>query len=134
MSELFGAEVAPKPRIVLAVVGSRSFRDFDRLKTVIDTLRRQFRIDAIVSGGAQGADRLAERYAKYRGIELRLFKADWNGPRGRGAGLARNSDIVAAADYVLAFWDGVSSGTADALAKAEKAGKTIQKELFIPQL
>jgi len=64
----------------------------------------------IVSGGARGADTLAENYAKMIGVNTIIFKADWK-KYGRAAGMIRNKDIIAQADVVVAFWDGKSKGT-----------------------
>jgi hypothetical protein len=88
-----------------------------------------------VSGGAQGADRLGERYARQRGLKLLILKPDWH-PRSRGgrydpgAGLKRNGDIVAQADYVLAFYDGESPGTKNTIARVRESGKDYQVVRF----
>ena len=73
----------------IAVVGSRSFSDYDLLCKVMS----EYEPTLIVSGGAQGADSLAERYAREHGIELRVFKAQW-GVYGKEAGFRRNRYIV----------------------------------------
>ena len=49
----------------VAVIGSRGFDDYERLKKVLDTLP----ITTIVSGGASGADSLSEKYADEKGIK-----------------------------------------------------------------
>lgn len=113
-----------KPKIALAVVGSRSFRNYPLLKKTLNKLREQYEVKAVISGGARGADQLAERYARECGLELQILKADWS--RGRGAGLARNTEIVALADYVVAFWDRKSTGTKDTIRKTRECGKTLQ--------
>ncbi len=56
------------------------------------------------------------------GIALLEFRPD-DKRFGRGAPLRGNAAIVEAADLVLAFWDGKSRGTLDAVAKARKLGK-----------
>ena len=73
----------------------------------------------IISGGARGADSLAERYAKENNIEFVCFPADWK-THGKVAGFIRNKDIVKASDRVIAFYDGKSSGTKDTLAAAKR--------------
>lgn len=67
-------------------------------------------ITAIVSGGAKGADSLAERYAQENGLEMVIYYPDWE-KHGRAAGPIRNRLIVDEADAVVAFWDGKSRGT-----------------------
>ena len=110
----------------VAVVGSRTFHSYELMKATLST----FDISHIVSGGAMGADKLAERYAKEMGIPTTIFKPDWNGPYGRGAGLARNGDIVDASDMVVAFWDGESHGTLNTINQARKKGKEVKIVYF----
>jgi len=121
-----GLLTAPK----FAVIGSRTFQDYQRLTKVIRNFSSIYwnpisesyngLEPVIISGGAGGADRLAKLYAeevKFRYIE---FPADWT--KGKGAGFERNHHIVNNADIVFAFWDGESSGTKHSLnlAKAQK--------------
>ena len=52
--------------MIAAIVGSRDFNDYDKLckfiyKTCID---ENYSIREIVSGGARGADKLGEQFAK----------------------------------------------------------------------
>jgi hypothetical protein len=103
-----------------AIVGSRSFNDYNLLCKILDEY-----LDPpteIISGGAMGADSLAARYAREHNIPINVFRPDWDGPEKRGAGLARNTEMVNAAEYVIAFWDGESHGTRDTIAKARKSG------------
>jgi hypothetical protein len=53
-----------------------------------------------------------------------VFLPDW-GKYGKRAGLLRNSDIVAASEVILAFWDGSSTGTLDTITKARGYGKKL---------
>jgi hypothetical protein len=64
----------------------------------------------IVSGGARGVDRCAERYAKENNLKLTVFLPDYD-QHGRSAPILRNKTIVEYADFVVAFWDGSSRGT-----------------------
>ena len=69
----------------------------------------------IVSGGAKGADSLAEKYAADNGIEIKVFPAEW-GKYGRSAGPIRNKkmlDFISADGnaLVIAFWHSKSRGT-----------------------
>ena len=64
----------------------------------------------IVSGGARGVDACAAEYARTHGLALTEFKPDYR-RFGRGAPLKRNLEIIDYVDFVLIFWDGLSSGS-----------------------
>lgn len=104
----------------LAVVGSRTFNDYARMCEVLE----RFEIIEVISGGARGADALVERYARERGLPIREFAADLD-THGKSAGFLRNRDIVAAADEVVAFWDGRSRGTQHAIELARTSAKPV---------
>lgn len=106
----------------IAIVGSRDYPDLTHIIRYIDTLPPNA---MLISGGARGVDRVAEQYAKQRSLMTLIYNADWN-MHGKSAGMIRNQQIVDAADKIVAFWDGVSRGTADTIAKAQKAGKAIE--------
>lgn len=101
-----------------AVIGSRSFNNYEQLKIVLSEYQD---ITEIISGGAKGADSLGALYASENNIVLTVFKPDWS--IGKHAGVLRNTRIIEAADIVVAFWDGSSKGTLDSIKKAEKIGK-----------
>ena len=109
---------------VLAVIGSRTFKDMPLLIEHMDKACAQFSVTAIVSGGAKGADTLAAEHAAVLGLPVEIFKPDW-AQFGRGAGPIRNKVIVSAADVVLAFWNGESKGTKQALSYAKEVGKHV---------
>lgn len=71
----------------------------------------------IVSGGARGVDSWAAELANESGFRLVEIRPNWK-KYGRGAGFHRNTEIVRAADDVVAFWDQVSNGTFDTIKKA----------------
>ncbi|MCP2040488.1 hypothetical protein L1281_001071 [Neisseria sp. HSC-16F19] len=104
----------------LAIVGGRDFDDYALLYRHLADIAG---VTEIVSGGAVGADALAERYAAERGLPLTVFKPDWS--QGRRAGPLRNSQIVDYCDALLACWDGKSKGTRDSIRKAEAQGKLL---------
>lgn len=120
----------------LGVIGSRNFNNYDNLKAVLDG----FNITTIVSGGADGADTLGERYADENDIEKDIHEADWNNldvvpcairTRRDGskynvlAGFNRNTDIVNNSDMIIVFWDGKSTGTRDSMKQAHKQKKDL---------
>jgi hypothetical protein len=101
----------------LGVVGGRDFNDYELLKLTLDQFKH---IKLIVSGGAQGADKLAERYARERGIETLIIKPEWN-KYGKSAGPIRNQQIVLNCHKLIAFWDGQSKGTFSSIEIARMA-------------
>jgi len=102
----------------IAVIGSRSFNDYDFLKEKLSL----YKIDVMISGGAPGADSLAERYAEENQIKTIIFPADWE-THGRAAGPIRNKLIVENCDYLIAFWNGKSRGTKFSIDYARELGK-----------
>lgn len=108
----------------LAIIGSRSFDDYNLLKQICDKIHTKYVITEIVSGGAKGADLLGERFANEYAIKTNIFIPDWN-RHGKSAGFIRNNDIVNHSDLVLAFWDGVSKGTNHSINIAKKTNKPI---------
>lgn len=103
-----------------AIIGGRDFNDKDLLyKTLND-----YDITEIISGGARGADSLAEQYAYDNNIKMVVFKPDWS--KGRSAGLIRNHDIISNADAVIAFWDKQSKGTKHSIDLSKQLRKPIE--------
>ena len=107
----------------LAIVGSRTFTDLALMDDVIAGIERDQHITAIVSGGARGADSLAEAVADEAGIDLVVYHADWD-RFGKSAGYKRNQQIVADADRLVAFFgpDGITKGTKHSIDLAYQKG------------
>jgi hypothetical protein len=114
----------------IAVVGSRTFEDYDLLEKALDryTIPKQ---DTIISGGARGADSLARRYARENGIRMVEHFPNWK-RHGRVAGFLRNEKIVKDAEVVVAFWDGKSKGTQHTISLAERKGIDVHVVEFGP--
>lgn len=102
----------------LLIVGSRSITDFDLSEYVPEG------VDHIISGGANGVDTLAERYADEHRISKTIVRPEYE-RYGRAAPLRRNEIMVDMADAVLVIWDGVSRGTQYTVKYAKKQGKTV---------
>jgi len=111
----------------MAVVGSRGWANRATLSLVLDGIAAKIPIRLVVSGGARGADSLAEEWAMARGLEVRIYLADW-GTYGKSAGFHRNSLLAADCDFVVAFWDGRSRGTLDTLTKAADKVRVVVEE------
>ena len=112
----------------IGIVGGRDFKDYDLLKEkLVEFIGvNNITVDAIVSGGAKGTDTLAEKFAEDTGVQMVVFKPEFD-RYGRRAALERNTLIIDHSDIVFAFWDGKSKGTLDSITKAKK----MEKKLFI---
>ena len=116
------------------VVGSREFANYEQMEVNLDKLLSNQKEVTIVSGGAKGADALAEKYAANRGYECIAFKADWN-KNGKSAGVIRNEQMQKfIAQYekrgCVAFWDGRSKGTYSNFDLAKKYNNPLRIVLF----
>lgn len=107
----------------LGIIGSRGFNNFSYAASKIVDIIRVNNLEPIkiVSGGAVGADAIAEKFAKRYEIPIEIFKPDWS--IGKHAGHLRNTDIVKNSDFIIAFWDGKSKGTVDTINKAKRLNK-----------
>ena len=123
--------------LYLIVVGSRTFHNYDLLKEECDKVIKDMMKDYdtyyvihIVSGGAKGADALAERYAKEKDYDMIVFIAEWD-KYGKSAGYKRNVLMHESfKDFpdrmCIAFWDGVSKGTQHSFKLCEKYGTKLK--------
>lgn len=73
----------------------------------------------IVSGGAVGVDHIAREISKILKVELIEFLPNYK-KYGKRAPLIRNLEIVKHADFVFAFWNLTSRGTANTIAHCIK--------------
>jgi hypothetical protein len=118
-----------KTSMNVAIVGSRSFKDYARLTKCIAEVLADRKIlmseVQVISGDAVGVDALAERYSReILGKEAHIFAADRK-QFGRSAGPKRNNEIVEAADLVIAF-PGKGRGTWNTIYLAWKKGIPVE--------
>ena len=110
--------------IKVIIAGGRDFADYEELECFVSLVLTVHYLDGhdveIVSGGARGADRLGEKYAKEMNLPVKVFPADW-GTHGKSAGYLRNKTMAEYADVLIAFWDGESRGTKHMIDLANKA-------------
>jgi len=104
----------------IAVIGSRNFNNYNKLCEILS----QYEISEIVSGGAKGADSLAERYSKEYNIKITIFYPNWK-KFGKSAGPIRNKEIIDYCDHVVAFWDGSSKGTKSSINIANRLKREV---------
>ncbi|QEQ93849.1 DprA-like DNA processing chain A [Streptomyces phage Maya] len=119
------------------VTGSRDWSDRDAVWDALDDILGAHQELTLVHGDCPtGADRYADDWAldiqMLYGedvVSIERHPADWNGPRKRGAGFARNAEMVKlGADLCLAFIRNESNGATHCSELAEKAG--IKTQIF----
>lgn len=99
------------------IAGGRDVFDYDLLLKAISQCNME--ITEVVSGGADGADALGERWARENNIKCTVFPAMWN-IHGRAAGPIRNREMAEYAEGLIALWDAESRGTKDMISQARK--------------
>ena len=115
----------------LIIAGGRDFNNYDGMSKCLDRLLKNINDNIeIVCGMALGADRLGERYAKEHGYKVIYMPADWH-LHGKSAGFKRNVQMAEYADALVAFWDGVSSGTKHMIETAQKMGLDVRVKKYL---
>jgi len=110
------------PEVRLAIVGSRTFSD---ARLMASSLAEYVETAVIaISGGADGADRMAMRWARSHGIETLVFHPDHK--RYRHPYHHRNRLIAEACTLLVAFWDGRSTGTKYTIDYARRIGREVR--------
>lgn len=109
--------------MIVLVCGGRDFADWRRIYERLDVFVNPT-ITKIVHGGSRGADSIAGHWANARGIECKVYPADWE-KLGRQAGAIRNAQILhdSKPDLVVAFPGG--PGTRDMVRRAKAQHITV---------
>lgn len=105
------------------IAGSRTITKYTHVAKAIDDAQSKggITITEVISGGADGVDRIGEEWAKKHRIPLRIVKADWR-KHGKQAGILRNAEMAKHADALIAVWDSISKGTEHMISQATRAG------------
>ena len=90
------------------IAGSRTISSYEEVKKAVSD--SGFNITEVVSGHANGIDKLGEQWAKENNIPVKVFIPDWKS-LGRSAGIQRNVEMGNYADALIAIWDTKSRGT-----------------------
>lgn len=108
----------------LVIAGSRQFSDYELLVKHANEFIDHFRFPnepvEIISGTANGADKLGERYAKEFGYSVCYFEPDWELYGPSEAPKIRNTEMARYASHALIFWDGKSPGTRHMIQQCQK--------------
>lgn len=108
------------------ISGTRDFTDYEAFKDMMATVLVKLKKGPkfIHVGDCTGIDALAIRWAEEHGIEYKVHEAHWD-KYGNAAGPARNSEMIALVDTLVAFPGPFSKGTRDAINKARKKNLVI---------
>lgn len=105
----------------IAVIGSRTISSTMEVESILNNLLSGNGPFTLVSGGAEGPDTIAEKWAGRHELETSIHSVDWD--ENNNAGIKRNAALIADAEVLIAFWDGVSPNTLDAIKKAKTQKK-----------
>lgn len=125
------AQAGTQMRIL--VCGSRTWPDAAFIRRCLDGIHEELGLDLVlVLGGAEGADKIAEHWAKRNGVYHELYPAKWmqhadgcgcvlGAAYCKTAGFRRNQEMLdSGIDLVLAFWHDRSRGTYDTITRAQR--------------
>ena len=105
--------------INLGIVGSRTYTDRDLMFAWLDRIHIELGpFDRIVTGDSNGPDLLAKQWGNINDIDIKVCFADWT-RKGNQASYLRNINIIENSDFIIAFWDGESKGTAGMIKLAQ---------------
>jgi len=110
----------------VAVIGTRGYSDTEHFSAWVKYYTQNLEKICFVSGGCRsGADSLIELYATANENNMLVFYPQYD-VYGKSAPLERNKQIVEGSDILIAFWDGVSSGTGHTIKLAQEKGIPIR--------
>src|SRR5882757_5353350 len=117
------------------IAGSRGIWQYSLLLDAIS--EAGFDITTVISGTANGVDRLGERWAEEMKLPLERYPADWD-KWGKSAGYRRNAEMAEIADALIAVTNG-SRGTGHMIDLATAKGlkiyvKDIRRRVIAPEL
>jgi hypothetical protein len=101
------------------IAGSRSITNYDQILEAISL--SNIIITTVISGTANGVDKLGERFAKDHDIPVLQFPADWD-KYGKKAGYLRNIEMAEVGDALICVWDGQSHGSKHMIEIATRRG------------
>jgi hypothetical protein len=114
-------------RVIIA--GSRWIED----RGVFDAALQEsgFAITEVVTSNSRGVDKLAEIWAREKGVPLKIFPVEWSRFGGR-AGIMRDQQMADHAEALIAIWDGYSQGTQHMIELAKARGLRVHVHVWNP--
>ncbi len=90
------------------IAGGRTYKLDERDYEILDAIHNVYKIEAVLSGGAKGADSGGESWAVQNDIYVEQFFPDWD-KHGRAAGPIRNQEMADLANLAIVFPGGAGS-------------------------
>jgi uncharacterized phage-like protein YoqJ len=106
----------------IAVIGSRDIIP-DTEKIIRDIQKITDEKPTIISGGAKGVDQQAKKVAEQMKWDYVEYRPNYELYNKKSAPIIRNKMIIDEAEYIIAYWNGESKGTAQAIEYAKKKDK-----------
>ena len=108
------------------IAGSRDITDYNKLLEAIKlALNEGIYITEVVSGMANGVDKLGIKYAANNNLIVKEFPAQWqcDGRYNPQAGLQRNFEMAKYSDAAVILWNETSHGTWNMICHMKGLGK-----------
>jgi hypothetical protein len=109
------------------IAGSRTIRDYQIVEECIK--RSGFKVTKVISGGAEGVDRLGEEYARRNKLPIQQFLITEAEKLRFGRIVApkmRNTQMAHVGQALIAIWDGSSGGTGDMINKMRQINRPVK--------
>lgn len=113
--------------MIVAVTGGRNFLNGTFVYQVLRAFHSKHNIAELHEGGARGWDMCCRYKALDLGIYTITHWANWNGPKGKGAGIERNTLMLDRAKPEALIAGPGGKGTANMIMQAEQRGIKVYK-------
>ncbi len=115
----------------MIIAGSRTVKNYSFVKSLIENVVNfhKLNITEIVSGTADGVDKLGEDWAREIGIPIHTFPANWK-LHGRAAGPIRNEEMGNYADAAIVIIENNSRGSANMISVMKKLEKPVYEVIL----
>ena len=118
----------------VVIAGSRNYNNYNQMHQTWNEYKAKHNLTAVhlISGGAKGADTLAEQLAREEGIAITVIKPDYSTGKGKQAPHIRNWEMAEAAGsegHLIAYYNNgqPSAGTDSMVKMAQRKGMKITK-------
>lgn len=109
-------------RVIIA--GSRTIDNYELVKYCVQ--QSGFTITTVISGTANGADKLGEQYANENNIPIKRFVPNWT-KFGKSAGYKRNVEMAENADALVIIIENNSRGSTHMYNIAKEKGLKVYR-------